>query len=84
MLKDDESWAFDFYTKRNTPRIIPENLRYGDYLLTDEVHLEDINRHYKIINSEKDFRITRLSLKFLNPQRRESQLGKKILIQITD
>lgn len=82
MLEGSESWAFDFYTSRNTPRISPESLEAGQWVVLHESSLLNLKRSYKIIRAENDFRITRLSAKFINPQRRAEQLSKMIIVEI--
>ncbi|MEN4759203.1 glycosyltransferase family 39 protein [Chryseobacterium sp. C39-AII1] len=79
-----ESWAFDFYTKRNTPRTDVDKLKKGDYFVIYKDALQSVSRKYKIILQENDYRITRLSLKFLNPKTRPEQFDKIYLIQILD
>lgn len=88
MLKDKPSWSLDFYTKRITPNLNIEevvNMKKGTWLflygeqmpLLKQNNIEwskkyEINHH----------RITRLSLKFLNPNTRENILKKAYLLQI--
>ncbi|KMQ67985.1 hypothetical protein ACM39_10830 [Chryseobacterium sp. FH2] len=84
MTEDSESWAFDFYTKRNTPRVDTKRLKKGDYLVIFNENLKYVNKKYKIIAQENDYRITRLSLKFLNPKTRPGQFDKIYLIEILD
>lgn len=79
-----ESWNFDFYTGRNTPRAEPSVLKPGDYLVLHEDNLKRLSRPYRIIRAETDFRITRLSVKFLNPATRSSTLSKMYMIQISN
>ncbi len=79
-----ESWAFDFYTKRNTSRTDVDKLKKGDYFVIYKDALQSVNRKYKIVLQENDYRITRLSLKFLNPKTRPEQFDKIYLIQILD
>lgn len=82
MLKGTESWNFDFYTKQNTPRVEENQLKQGDMLLIHDDQLKELNRNYKILHAEDTFRITRLSLKFLNPEKRKEQLSKIYLVEI--
>lgn len=82
--KDSESWAFDFYTQRNTPRMDVDKLKKGDYFVIYKDALQSVSRKYKIVLQENDYRITRLSLKFLNPKTRQEQFDKIYLIQILD
>lgn len=84
MHPSNEYWSFDFYTQRNTPRVSEEKLKPNDYLIINEEWLGHLNRNYQIITSEKHFRVTRLSLKFLNPKTRAEQLSTNYLIKIID
>lgn len=82
MLKGYESWNFDFYTRRNTPRATEDQLKPGDYLLVHQDNLNDVKRHYRIVRMEDDFRVTRLSLKFLRPKTRPEKLKKMYLLKL--
>lgn len=82
MLKKDEAWAFDFYTKRNTPRIEETQLKPGDLVVVYDSALKDFKIPYEIVSSADNFRITKLSLKFLDPAKRPNQLSKIYLIKI--
>lgn len=77
-----EPWSFDFYTQRNTPRINFDEIKKGDYLLVNEGDLKNIRSEYQVIDTENAFRITRLSLPFLNPKTRASKLDKVMLVKI--
>ncbi|AZI21027.1 ArnT family glycosyltransferase [Chryseobacterium taklimakanense] len=82
MLTNDEAWAFDFYTKQNTPRIEQTDLKPGNLVVVYDGALKDFKRPYEIVSSADNFRITKLSLKFLDPARRPGQLSKIYLIKI--
>ncbi|WP_083997371.1 glycosyltransferase family 39 protein [Chryseobacterium angstadtii] len=84
MLNNYEAWGFDFYTQRNTPRVDESALKKGDYLVIYNEHLQNFKRNYRVIDQENHFRITRLSLKFLNPKTRPAQYEKIFLIEITE
>lgn len=84
MLKGYEPWAFDFYTRRNTLRVDENTLKKGDYLVIYNEHLNLVKKNYQFIDTENHYRITRLSLKFLNPKTRPEQYEKISLIQILD
>jgi len=84
MLKGYEPWAFDFYTKRNTPRVEQNTLKKGDYLVIYDEQLKDFGKKYKVVDQENHYRITRLSLKFFNPKTRSEQYEKMSLIQIVE
>ncbi len=84
MLKGYEPWDFDFYTKRNTPRIEENLLKKGDFLVIYDEHLPNLKKNYKLIDKENHYRITRLSLKFLHPKTREKQYEKISLVEILE
>ncbi len=84
MLKGDETWAFDFYTKRNTPRVDESSLKKGNLLVMSKKELPNLKKHYEIVRMEKDFHITKLSMKFLNPKTRLSKLSEMYLLKITE
>ncbi|MCS3870635.1 4-amino-4-deoxy-L-arabinose transferase-like glycosyltransferase [Chryseobacterium ginsenosidimutans] len=84
MLKGYEPWAFDFYTKRNTPRVDENSLKKGDYLVIYDEHLSTLKKTYKLIDKENHYRITRLSLKFLNPKTRNGQYEKISLVEVLE
>lgn len=84
MLKGYEPWNFDFYTKRNTPRVDENMLKKGDFLVIYDEHLPNLKKNYKLIDKENHYRITRLSLKFLNPKTREKQYEKISLVEILE
>lgn len=77
-----ETWSFDFYTQRNTPRISFEKLKNDDILLISAKDLEKFPYRYKVLKKESHYRITRLSLKFLNPKTRAAQLEDYCLVRI--
>ena len=82
MPKDYEIWSFDFYTQKNTPRKEVSLLKKGDRVLVYENDLQNITQPYKILHKEKQFKITKLSLKFLNPKTRNEKLKKLYLLEI--
>lgn len=82
MLTGNETWNFDFYTEANTDRLEEFELKKGDYLLVNQDQYQHLHRSFKIIKVAKDYRITRLSLKFLNPKTRVKQLENMYLLQI--
>lgn len=84
MLKGYEPWNFDFYTKRDTPRVEENILKKGDFLVIYDEHLPNLKKKYRLIDKENHYRITRLSLKFLNPKTREKQYEKISLVEILD
>lgn len=60
-------------------------LRKGDWVITGETHLKDLDMggiKYDINFKGKDFHVSRLSLKFLNPRKREKVLLPYVIIKI--
>lgn len=84
MLKNYEAWDFDFYTRQNTPRVSPEELKSGDILLIQEEDLKQFSKPYKVVAVAKNYHITRLSIAFLNKYTRERKLDKNFLVQILE
>lgn len=82
MLKGNETWSFDFYTRQNTPRISEDQLEKSSLLVISSEDLAHLRRPHKILRKETDYGITRLSLKFLNPKTRNAQLSGILLVQI--
>lgn len=82
MLTGNETWNFDFYIQHNTDRVELGDLKKDDYLLVNQEQFNMLGIPFKTVRTEKDFGITRLSLKFLNPVKRPSQLEKMYLLQI--
>jgi len=89
LTEDRSSWSLDFYTKRITPRIsikkIRENIKPGQWLFVYEGQIKTLkennikwSKEYKIDH----YRITRLNLKFLNPDSRKNILEKTFLLKI--
>ena len=83
------SWDLDFYNKRPTPYLdaegISEKLEHQDvWLYATEKSKETLETQFEIVEEVKaaDFRITRLSLKFLNAEKRPSQLKYKYLLRV--
>jgi hypothetical protein len=60
-------------------------LSSGDYILTNEKNLQTIKETGKVFTllySGYDYPVTRLSLTFINPEKRASVLDKFALIKI--
>ncbi|WP_185964833.1 ArnT family glycosyltransferase [Flavobacterium franklandianum] len=86
---DKNSWSLDFYTKQTTPKItinkIPKYLKKGQWLFVYEDQMKELKENK--IQWSKEFmidhyRITRLNLKFLNPNTRNANLEKAFLLQL--
>ena len=77
-----QSLDIDFYTQQNTPRKEVSLLKKGDRVLVYENDLQNITQPYKILHQETHFKITKLSLKFLNPKTRNEKLKKLYLLEI--
>ena len=87
MMEGSQSWTLNFYTARETPEIAVSNINNikGKWLF---VYDKDMNKlKSKNITWDKSievdqFKVTRLSMSFLNPKTRNSVLGKAYLLQI--
>ncbi|GLB54049.1 dolichyl-phosphate-mannose--protein mannosyltransferase [Neptunitalea chrysea] len=83
-------WSLDYYSKQLVPNITIDELKHiNTPKLIATNHPEEIdefisstNLQTSIIKSFDDFRITRVSLKFLNPRTREKQVGKAYLLKV--
>ena len=90
MLSGDyNSWSLDFYTNRLTPRInvetISENKMDSKWLFVYEDQMKELsgkNVQWSKKIEIDHYRITRLNLKFLNPNTRDAILEKAYLLQI--
>ena len=89
LAEDNNSWSLDFYTERITPRIsidkISERIKEKQWLFVyeDQIkRLKENNIQWSKIYKIDHYRITRLKLKFLNPNTRNSILEKAYLLQI--
>ncbi|MDY0781350.1 ArnT family glycosyltransferase [Tenacibaculum sp. IB213877] len=88
MYEDDYSWTLDFYTQRNTPHISKEQLKNIDkdtWVAIRIIDLDDFKKegfNIKKIHKVDHFRVTRLSLKFLNPKTRSKVMGDAYLIKV--
>ncbi|MDP2541082.1 dolichyl-phosphate-mannose--protein mannosyltransferase [Tenacibaculum discolor] len=86
--ENDYSWPLDFYTGRNTPHITKEelkNINKDVWIVIRNIPLEKVEEDGFIIKEKHridHFRVTRLSLKFLNPKTRDSKLGDAYLLKI--
>lgn len=75
-------WNFDFYTHHNTPRVEIDQVKTGDYLILCQDDVKNIHKKYRLIKKENNYRITKLSLKFLNPETRQNQLENYYIVKI--
>ncbi len=87
ILDKEYSWPLNFYTKRETPAIATSELENykGKWLFVydrDIDKLKSQNIEWQKSYETQYFRITMLSLKFLNPKTREETLKKAYLLQI--
>jgi len=60
-------------------------IQSGDYILTEATKLKDFENkplRYEVLHQGVDFPVSKISLPFLDPKRRESSLRKYVLIKI--
>ncbi|MBX3240172.1 MAG: glycosyltransferase family 39 protein [Chitinophagaceae bacterium] len=77
-------WSLNFYSKRIVQDVSRfDGLESGTYLLTMEEGLDEINesgRPFEIAFQGLDFKVSILTAKFLNKERRESQCKKYFVV----
>ena len=83
------SWSLDFYTKRLTPVVTNKtikNLAHGKWIFVYSDQMSILEEEGSLKYSKKyeinHHRITRLSLRFLNPNTRDGILDKAYLLQV--
>lgn len=62
-----------------------DKFQSGEFVITTKNKVSDfdsLHKSYQILYTGNDFKITRLSLNFLNPETREKQLSKFVLLKI--
>ncbi len=87
ILDKGYSWSLNFYTQRETPGIPTSELENykGKWLFVYDKDIDKLksqNIEWQKSYEIPYFRITRLSLSFLNPKTREGTLKKAYLLQI--
>lgn len=84
-ISDTYTWAMDFYLRNPVARIEEEQvsaLPAGSYLYLNPREWERLSdRGFQKVHEVDNFRITRLSLKFLNPESRVEVLDKRFLVR---
>lgn len=87
ILDKKYSWSLNFYTQRETPSLSLDELKMhqGKWLFVNDKELDKLSPQQ--ISYTKSFevpryRITMLTLPFLNPSSRENKLGKAYLLQL--
>ena len=81
------SWTLNFYTKRQTPEISLSEIKnhHGKWVFVYDKDIEKLKENdikWDESFETAHYRITMLSLPFLNPNTRESQLRKAYLLKI--
>lgn len=80
------SWALDWSLNRTTPSLSKKELESQDkpyYLVISDKNFHQIeNLRHSTIFIANDFRVTRLSFKFINPDKRAEQVDKLFLVKI--
>ncbi len=89
-VNEKYSWALDFYNQRPTPlvtnsEIIEKNKQQDVWLYIDDLELKQLDSigiHFDKKIEATQFRVTRLSLKFLNANTRHKVLKTKYLAHV--
>ena len=87
LLESERSWTLSFYTKRQTPEVSIADIKnlHGKWVFVydRDIHkLEDNNIQWDESFEAEHYRITMLSLPFLNPNTRSKELRKAFLLKI--
>jgi hypothetical protein len=86
VYKFDALRSLHFYAKGNIYRQDSlQNIKAGDWIITGKENLSEISQNglkYDTFLQGKDFHVSRLSLKFLDPARREKELKPYVIIKI--
>ncbi len=87
LFEDAHSWTLSFYTKRQTPEISLSEIKnhHGKWVFVYDKNIEKLKENdiqWDESFETPHYRITMLSLPFLNPNTRESQLKKAYLLKI--
>lgn len=87
MIKGSQSWTLNFYTVRETPEIAVSDIQNikGKWLFAydkDMDQLQSQNIKWDKSMEVDHFKVTRLSLSFLNPKTRAKTLHKAYLLHI--
>ena len=87
LFEDAHSWTLSFYTKRQTPEISLSEIKdhHGKWVFVYDKDIETLKENdiqWDESFETPHYRITMLSLPFLNPNTRESQLKKAYLLKI--
>jgi hypothetical protein len=81
------SSSYNFYTKTIRKEFTDSVFKNGRevWILADRRNLQEIRDRGYILGrniSARDYEITKLDLKFVNPEKRESQLNQMVLVQV--
>jgi 4-amino-4-deoxy-L-arabinose transferase-like glycosyltransferase len=80
------SSSFNFYTKTNDQFFHDSLLNNGKkvWIITDKNGLEELKKTYQtgLVYHHVDYEVTRLTLKFINPARRNETLNEMVVAQI--
>lgn len=80
------SWALDWSLDRTTPTMEENELKLQQkpyYLVISDENLHQIEHlQHSVVFTANEFRVTRLSFKFINPKTRASQVNQFFLVKI--
>lgn len=87
LWKNYYSSSFNFYTRTIRKEFSDSVFQDGKeiWILADQRNLPEIKNAGYILGksiSARDYEITKLDLKFVNPERRESQLNQMVIVQV--
>lgn len=87
LLEGPYSWTLSFYTKRQTPEVSIADVKnlHGKWVFVYDRNIDDLKDHdiqWDESLETDHYRITMLSLAFLNPETRAQELKKAYLLKI--
>lgn len=90
IIDKEYRWSLDFYSHQNInnidstalPQIKTPVLIATGHLTKIEELLQNTGLKIEIVKEFEDYRVTRLSLKFLNPKTRADQVGRSYLLRV--
>lgn len=83
----ERSNSYDFYTNRLTPSLNLDTIREGNsiYIYTGPTGIEKLRDHGLSFDSlavNSDYRVSKLAIKFIRPDRRKAMLKKHYLLRV--
>jgi 4-amino-4-deoxy-L-arabinose transferase-like glycosyltransferase len=85
MYGADFGHSFHFYGQHIFPLILIDSLKPGDIVVAPKDSLASLQHHFaktKVLYNGWSYGVTQLSLPFLNPETREKELGRYVIVDL--